>query len=289
MSSQPPGAPARDDAEELYCYGHPDTPTRLRCTRCERPICGRCAIPASVGQHCPECVADARRQARKVRSTFAAVAPAVRAIIIIDVAVFVAQILIPGLTERFASNPLAIANGEWWRLLTPMVLHGGVLHIFLNMYVLSIFGPIVEQAYKTKPFVALYVISGFTGSVGSYLFASCNSLGVGASGAIFGLAGALLVYFWRRRELRAMQPYIRSLMFFIGINLLFGFGVNFLGAGFRIDNYAHLGGLLGGAAVGLGFDAGKDSTAPLARIVTAVVVIGIGVVLVAQRTATFGC
>jgi membrane associated rhomboid family serine protease len=290
MSSQPPNVPLVDEDEQLFCYGHPKTPTRLRCSRCERPICGRCAIPASVGQHCPECVAEGRRQQRKVRSTFAAIAPAVRAIIIINVVAYVAQIILgESFTVRFASFPFAIANGEWWRLLTPMVLHAGVLHIFLNMYVLSIFGPIVEQAYKTRPFVVMYVICGFMGSVFSYVFGSCNSLGVGASGAIFGIAGAALVYFWRRRALRSMQPYIRSLLFFIGLNLLLGFGINFLGAGFRIDNLAHLGGLVAGGAVGAGFDMGSESSAPLVRAVTAVVVIGAGIALVAQRTATFGC
>jgi membrane associated rhomboid family serine protease len=290
MSSQPPSAPVLDDDEQLFCYGHPDTPTRLRCSRCNRPICGRCAIPASVGQHCPECVAEARREQRKIRSTFAAIAPAVRAIIITNVVVFVAQALVgPELTNRFASFPPAIATGEWWRLLTPMVLHAGVLHIFLNMYVLSIFGPIVEQAYKTRAFVVMYVICGFMGTTFSYVFGSCRSLGVGASGAIFGVAGALLIYFWRRRALRSMQPYIRSILFFIGINMLFGFGINFLGAGFRIDNLAHLGGLVAGVVLGAGFDMGSEGSAPLVRAATAIAVVGIGIALVAQRTATFGC
>jgi rhomboid protease GluP len=171
-----------------------------------------------------------------------------------------------------------------------MVLHGGFLHIFLNMYVLSIFGPIVEQAYKSRPFVLMYVICGFMGSAFSYAFGPCPTLGVGASGAIFGMAGALLVYFWRRRALRSMQPYIRSLLFFIGINLLLGFGFNFLPAlGFKIDNLAHLGGLVAGAAVGFGFDLGREHSAALARVVTTIVVVGAGIALVSQRTADFSC
>lgn len=289
MAAQPPIEPEVNESEELYCYGHPDTPTRLRCSRCDRAICGRCAIPASVGQHCPECVAEARRQQRKVKPTLAAVAPAVRAIIIVNVVAFFAQVLIPGLTERFASFPPLIADGEWWRLLTPMVLHAGVLHIFLNMYVLSIFGPVVEQTYRTRPFVALYVISGFMGTVAPYVFGSCRSLGVGASGAIFGLAGALLVYFWRRRQLRSMQPFIRSMLLFIGINLLFGFGFNFLGAGVRIDNFAHLGGLLAGSAVGFGFDVGEGHSAPAVKVAVAAAVVVLGIGLVMARTANFGC
>ena len=83
MSTLPPESPGPlvDDAEETFCYGHPDTPTKLRCSRCDRPICGRCAIPASVGQHCPECVAEGRKSQRKVRSTEVKTAPATVTII----------------------------------------------------------------------------------------------------------------------------------------------------------------------------------------------------------------
>src|SRR5918999_196926 len=81
-----------DSPEETeYCYGHPKTPTRLHCTRCDRPICGRCAIPASVGQHCPECVAEARKSAPKVRSAIAANAPVVSGILVINVVMWLIQ------------------------------------------------------------------------------------------------------------------------------------------------------------------------------------------------------
>ena len=275
--------------EEVYCYGHPNTPTRLRCSRCDRPICGRCAIPATVGQHCPECVAEARRTAPKVRSTFAAIAPATRAIIITCVVFFVGQAFIPGLTERFASLAPAIAAGEWWRLLTPMFLHAGLLHIFFNMYVLSMFGPVIERSYGTPAFVAMYVLAGYGGSAASYALGSCGVLGVGASGAIFGLAGALVAYFWRRRELSTMAPYLRSLMVFIALNLLIGFGVNFLPFPVRIDNLAHLGGLITGTAVGLGFDRRRGEV-PLGQYVTVAVVAAVAITaLVVWRTTNFAC
>ena len=278
-----------EEPEQLYCYGHPKEPTRLRCSRCDRPICGRCAIPATVGQHCPECVAEARRTAPRVRSTMAALAPATRAILYVSIAAFIGQIFIPTLDLRLSLIPIAIASGEWWRLITPVVLHAGLFHIFMNMYVLTIFGPIIERIYGTAPFVAIYAIAGLTGSVGSYLFSDCNIRGVGASGAIFGIAGALFVYFWRRRELRTMAPYINSLAFFIGINIVIGFGVNFLGLGLQIDNYAHLGGLLGGAAVGFGFDrrTGDVSLAQYVSVATFITVIAIGAVM--WRTANFTC
>lgn len=290
MTIEPPTTTREtEEPEQLYCYGHPNTPTRLRCSRCDRPICGRCSIPATVGQHCPECVAEARRTAPRVRSTMAALAPATRAILYISIATFFGQIFAPVITERFAAIPIAIAAGEWWRLLTPMILHAGVFHIFMNMYVLTIFGPMIERIYGTPPFVAIYVIAGFTGSVGSYLFSACNARAVGASGAIFGISGALFVYFWRRRELRTMAPYINSLALFIGINIAIGFGFNFLGLAVQIDNYAHIGGLLGGALVGFGFDR-KRGEVPLSQYVSvATVVTAAAIVLVMWRTATFSC
>src|ERR671915_1652945 len=80
-----------ETTEVETCYLHPDTPTKLRCSRCDRPICGRCAIPASVGQHCPECVAEARRSAPRVKSALRATAPATFTILGINVVVFVIQ------------------------------------------------------------------------------------------------------------------------------------------------------------------------------------------------------
>lgn len=219
----------------------------------------------------------------------AALAPATRVILIVTIAAFLGQMFIPGLTLRFASIPAAIAAGEWWRLLTPMVLHGGYLHIFMNMYVLTVFGPLIERIFGTPPFVAIYVIAGFTGSVASYLFSACDIQGVGASGAIFGIAGALFVYFWRRRELRTMAPYINSLAVFIGLNIAIGFGFNFLGFAVQIDNYAHIGGLIGGALVGFGFDR-KTGNVPLSQYVSvATLVTAAAIALVMWRTANFTC
>lgn len=290
MSIEPPITTTQaEDPEQLYCYGHPKTPTRLRCSRCDRPICGRCSIPATVGQHCPECVAEARRTAPRVRTTMAALAPATRTILYVSIAAFIGQILIPGLDERFASFAPAIAAGEWWRLLTPMVLHAGLFHIFMNMYVLTIFGPIIERLYGTAPFVAIYVIAGFAGTAASYAFGRCDGLGVGASGAIFGIAGALFAYFWRRRELRTMSPYINSLALFIGLNLAIGFGFNFLPVGVRIDNFAHLGGLVAGALTGLGFDRKTGETPVSQYVMVAVLATAAVIALVMWRTATFTC
>ena len=297
MSDTPSGTGTSvvDGSEETYCYGHPKTPTRLRCTRCDKPICGRCAVPAAVGQHCVWCVAEARKSAPKVRSAMQANSPVVLAIIVIDVVIWILQNLTinqPGttnVTATFFSFPPLIAAGEWWRLITPMFLHAplrasfGLFHILFNMYVLRMYGPDVEEAFGKIRFIAMYLIAGFTGSVASYAFGGCNG-GYGASGAIFGMVGVLLVYLYRRRTSMILAQYMKNLMVFVGINLMFGFVV----AG--IDNLAHIGGLIGGMALGFGFDQGPSSRQNVAlQVATAVVVIGIGVALAMWRTANFSC
>lgn len=273
------------DEEQQFCYGHPKTPTRLRCTRCDRPICGRCAIPASVGQHCPECVAEARKRTRKVRSTLRATAPAVGVIIGLNVAVYILQQLAPQTTLRFASVPGAIAAGEWWRLLTPMFLHAPnfIFHILMNMYVLYIYGPNVEQAYGTARFVAMYLICGFAGAAASYNLSDCNAYGVGASGAIFGIAGVLLMFLYKRRTSTFVADAYKGILMFVGLNLAIGF----VFAG--IDNWAHIGGLLGGIALGAGLDDPHGKVAPSRQLAVAAAVVVFAIGAVAYRTATFSC
>jgi membrane associated rhomboid family serine protease len=285
---EPPDAIStiRDEAEETYCYGHPKTPTRLRCSRCDRPICGRCAIPASVGQQCPECVAEAHRQARKVRSTLRAVAPAVFALIVINVAIYVAQKAFPVITQRFSSQPQLIANGQWWRLITPMFLHSPFLiwHIVFNMMALFIYGPYVERAYGTRRFVALYLVTGFVASAVSYAFGPCRIYGLGASGAIFGIIGVLLVYLFKRRMSAAEGQFLRGLLVLVGINFL----IPFVFPG--IDVYAHLGGLGAGLLLGAGMDNGTTEQSNSGRqVATMTLVIGLGLLLVVLRTAAFSC
>jgi len=284
VTTSPPGQPGPllDDAEETYCYAHTKTPTKLRCSRCNRPICGRCAIPASVGQHCPECVAEARKSTPKVRTALAVNAPATRVILAITIAFYVID-RVTGLVPYLASFPPAIAGGEFWRLLTPVLLHGSLIHIGLNMYILYIYGPIVEQNFGTARFIAMYLISGVMGGAASYTFSSCRSVGVGASGAIFGLAGILLIYAYNRRKSVVMGTFLGGIRFFIIANLLLGLFIP------RIDNFAHLGGLVGGVLLGLGFDDAESKATPGRQLATGLGVLALGVGLVAFRTATFTC
>ncbi len=276
--------------DETYCYGHPNRPTKLRCSRCDRYICGQCAIPASVGQHCPECVAEARKSAPKVRTAMAVNAPATRAIIGVTVAVYVLQIFMGDeLIARFGSATAEIAGGEFYRLLTSIFLHSplrsgfSILHVAFNMYILGIYGPQVEQTFGTKRFVFLYFATGFVASAVSYSMNSCI-IGYGASGAVFGIVGVFVAYLYNRRSTTIAGMFLRDIGFFIAINLMFGLSVS------GVDNFAHIGGLLGGIALGAGFDRRKTVEAtspPGVQIATAAVVLAVAVGLVIQRTSTF--
>lgn len=288
----PAGGGDPGGAAETYCYGHPSRPTKLRCSRCDRPICGQCAIPASVGQHCPECVAEARKSAPKVRTAMAVNAPAVRAIIAVTVAVYVLQIFTGDtLIDRFSSNSIAIWQGEVYRLITSVFLHAplgssfSILHVAFNMYILSIYGPQVEQAFGTARFVLLYFATGFVASAVSYSLNGCIR-GFGASGAVFGVVGILLVYLYNRRTSTFAGMYLRDIGIFIGLNLVLGFSLR------GVDNFAHIGGLIAGMAFAAGFDRRKtaEASSPIGmQVATTLAVVGAGVALVVQRTATFSC
>ena len=268
------GTTAPEETE--YCYGHPKTPTKLHCSRCDRPICGRCAIPASVGQHCPECVAEARKSAPKVRSAMMATSPVVTTILAINVLVFIAQqILGPEFTFRFVMEPFHIIAGEYWRLITPVFLHQGVLHIFMNSYILYSLGPNVEEAFGSVRFALMYLATGFLATAASFALPP-DVPSLGASGAVFGMAGVLLVYLYRRRKSAFVAQYLRSIMIFIGINLAFGFLVP------GIDNVAHIGGLIGGIILGAGFDR-EDQLKSVTRVVSLLVVVAAATFLVVLK------
>jgi rhomboid protease GluP len=133
----------------------------------------------------------------------------------------------------------AIRAGELWRFFTPMLLHGSILHIGFNMYALNAFGAGLERRYGHRRFFLLYVLSGFAGTVFSFLF-SCEP-SIGASGAIFGLVGAEGIFLVQNRKLfgSRVRQALNNVIFVVAINL-------FLGLQPGIDNWGHLGGLLGG-------------------------------------------
>ena len=142
-----------------------------------------------------------------------------------------------------------LAAGEWWRLVSPVLVHGSLVHLLFNMYFLYLVGPLVEQLYGSARFVLLYALTAAGGSAASFLLGGSGP-SVGASGAIFGLCGVLLAVSVVHRPVldgrgRAVMSQIGGL---VVLNLIIGFGFDALGA--RIDNAAHVGGLLAGLWLG---------------------------------------
>jgi rhomboid protease GluP len=132
-----------------------------------------------------------------------------------------------------------IAEGQLWRLITPVFLHGGILHIGFNMYALFILGPGLERYFGHGRFIALYFVSAFAGNVLSFIFSPAPSLG--SSTAIFGLLGAQGVFVYRNREVFGgfARRALTNVLWIAGVNLVIGLTPG-------IDNWGHLGGLIGG-------------------------------------------
>ncbi|RII36234.1 rhomboid family intramembrane serine protease [Clostridium chromiireducens] len=141
-----------------------------------------------------------------------------------------------------AKYNILIQQGQFWRLLTCAFLHSGLIHIACNMYSLYIIGPQIQQVYGTYRYFIVYIFSCIAASILSYIM-SPNSLSVGASGGIFGLIGALLAFAIIERN-RINKNYISSLIQIIIINLFIGLSIK------NIDNFAHVGGLIGGITAG---------------------------------------
>lgn len=139
-----------------------------------------------------------------------------------------------------------LGNGEYYRLFTAMFLHANFAHIFFNMYALNVLGQSVEQFYGRWRFLAVYFLGGLTGSVASAWLNDPDIIGVGASGAVFALIGAQFAFTYRyRHELGEMgRGALRHYASILAINILIGIAVP------QIDNTAHMGGLIGGVALG---------------------------------------
>ena len=227
------------------CVVHTDRETYLSCTRCGRPACADCLIPASVGFHCRECVAVASAQTPRVRTarrytpflTFIFIGISVLGYLLqeVDSTIF-NKLALVGYAQYADGTWLGVANGEWYRLATVALLHGGILHLLFNMYWLWAIGTSLESVIGRWRFGAIYVVSLIGGSSASLLFNASNIPAVGASGAIFGLFGATVIVN-RRGGLNAASMYT-----VIAINLAMGFVIP------NVDWHAHLGGLIFGAA-----------------------------------------
>jgi membrane associated rhomboid family serine protease len=162
------------------------------------------------------------------------------ALIVANVAAFLATMLNPAVGDRGQMLGVAVADGEYWRLISSAFLHGGILHVALNMYALYLFGPVAERALGTIRFIATYLTMAVAASVFVYWFADPQTATVGASGAIFGLFGLVMVLM-----LRAGQD-IRTLVMLLVINAVFSLLP-------QISWQAHLGGFLTGVVLGAVF------------------------------------
>ena len=160
------------------------------------------------------------------------------------------------LLQNWGANSGALTSGgQWWRLVTSTFEHGGLMHIVLNMWCLYNLGWLAELLFGRPRFILLYMMCGIGGSLGSICWRG-NGLSVGASGAIFGIAGALIpaMLLHSNTQLRVLlKGQLSSIALFVFYNLAFG------AASRGTDNAAHIGGLLTGLALGVAFPTGLDS------------------------------
>ncbi len=290
--------PAPDRSTESpaveFCYRHPTVQTGVHCTRCDRPICPDCMIPAPVGYQCPECVERARREFRRGpgrRRIRVSQISATEALLVAMLVGFILEVVQGGpgsllngpgprtLIDLGALQPYLIANGQDWRLLTAIFLHQGLIHIAFNAYALWLFGRFVDDAYGSVRLVILFLLTGFLASATSYAFGPTAVVGVGASGAVFGIFGAFIAYHYRRRDLAASAASLRWAMTMILLNA-------FLAFSFRaIDWRAHVGGLVAGFLAGYALEGfGTPRTRHLVAVLGVAGLILAGVVLVVWRT-----
>jgi len=133
-----------------------------------------------------------------------------------------------------------ILEGQYWRLFTPMFLHGSILHLGFNMYALYIFGPGLERYYKHGRFLLLFILGGFAGNVFSFVFSASPSLG--SSTAIFALLAAEGVFLYQNQKVfgGVARRALNNIIMIAVVNLIIGLSPG-------IDNWGHMGGLLGGA------------------------------------------
>lgn len=219
----------------------------MRCQRCERPTCPECQRQAPVGVQCVDCVSAGARQVPERRTVFGGLVRPGRPVVTLTlIGLCVVTYLLQGVSGGAGSGLVTqllvfyppLGALQPWRFLTAAFLHGSLFHIALNMYVLYLTGPYLEQALGRWRFTVLYLVSALGGSVGYLLLYRPGDPGtVGASGAVFGLFAAMLVL------QRRMRLPLRQTAVVIGINAVLGFLIP------GIAWQAHLGGLVTGAAV----------------------------------------
>ena len=254
------------------CYRHPGRESYIRCQRCNRPICPDCMRDAAVGFQCPSCVEEGAKNTRAGRTAYGGLRPTnasttSAALIAINAAVWIAILATGGAGSRLVDllglRPNGVCDvgrggidvpeqvctvnggtwlpgfvdGAYWQVLTAGFTHVTVMHIGFNMLALWVIGPQLELALGRARFLALYLLSLLAGSAVVLWASGEYQLTLGASGAIYGLFGALLVV------ARKVGADMRSLWALIAVNVFITFAVP------NISWQGHLGGFGGGAAV----------------------------------------
>jgi membrane associated rhomboid family serine protease len=251
--------------ETRYCYRHPDRETGLSCSECGRPICADCATFAPVGIRCPDHAGVRQSPTTRLKPAPVRRAPgvalatnrapvtyaliAINAVIYLIAAAQASSLLYPytsmsqpgTLYYRTVLYGPFVAHGDWWRLATSMFLHASIYHIAFNMFALWAIGRTVEQYLGSVRYVGLYLVSGLAGSAGALLQAPHAPI-LGASGAIFGILGAMLIIEWQVTGSLAGQA-----MSLIVVNLVISFLIPGISWG------GHVGGLIGGILVMLAY------------------------------------
>ena len=258
------------------CYRHPDRETWIRCQRCDKSICPDCMRDAAVGFQCPDCVKAANKGSRQNRAMYGgerSADPRLTSYVLIGInaLVWLAIAATGGNSSRLIdllalrpkgfctpgngyaydlTHPLCtttpaqayegFSDGAWWQLVTAAFTHVEIWHVAMNMFALFVFGPVLEGIIGRVRFLAVYLISAVAASVMVVWFSYEFSSTVGASGAIFGLLGALLVV---ARKGRLNSQWLVQ-------NLVIGVVITVVGWRF-ISWQGHLGGLLGGALAAL--------------------------------------
>jgi membrane associated rhomboid family serine protease len=239
------------------CYRHPNRETGVSCSNCGNPICPDCMTATPVGMRCPDCSRQ-KTPVRTMRNIYAE--PTATYILIgICVLLYLGTWMSGGDTSSvyidlgtlgsasFRGEPIGVADGEYYRLVTGAFLHdpSNPLHILFNMYILYWLGTMLEPVLGHVRFVALYFASLLAGSFGA-LVASPHSLTVGASGAVFGLMAAAFIF----QRARGVDPWRSGL----GPVILFNLALPFLFPNLNISIGAHVGGLIGGAIAALAIE-----------------------------------
>ncbi|MGW5050861.1 rhomboid family intramembrane serine protease [Actinokineospora sp. NPDC004072] len=249
------GTPHGAQAGLPVCARHRDRPTGLSCTRCGRPACPECLVEASVGYQCVDCVDAGRRTTRQAATVAGARVDGkpvlVPAIIAVNVGIFLLTAVLARSVVDNGDSPFfralvgfdpSITDGQPWRLLTAGFLHFGPIHVLVNMMSLWFLRDLETVLGKGR-FLALYLLSLLGGSMAEYVFGDIGGQLAGASGAVYGVLGALIVVMVRLKRRQATQ----LIGYVFVLTLITWWAIP------NVSLLGHVGGLVVGAALAVAF------------------------------------